>query len=425
MLPAPKTVASTSNSPPKKSSLALPPPSATSSSKPKKGPKKITIDLPALPQDGSDDEDDPRPAAKKPRLDSGSGSGKSSLFSMLPAPKLKAPVKATAAPERVLGGGGRPGLVFNASRSLSAPQPVAAPLVPEDATQDEEEETEGAVAAQPEAASSSTSASSTLFLPPSLKKGRTNISLGEDAGRTPRPSAQSSSSVPSISAAPPVDFFSLGSTTSTASSSTTPSTSSSIKFTLPSVSSAPDIDEFVPPEPTPTDPYPGYYQLPSGTWAAHDPAYYQKFYDKWKRDYDAQVRAMEKNPAKGFEGADGDDTTEVNAAKEMERARIEIKEREDAKNMTQGTSEGQQAAPKMNVKGAKLSGRARSRHQLTTLLTEAYENREMLEQKIAEGRRNRKEAGNKYGAFLSLSDLITLLYTSPFVVACATAIFRV
>lgn len=65
---------------------------------------------------------------------------------------------------------------------------------------------------------------------------------------------------------------------------------------------------------------------------------------------------MEKNPAKGFEGADGDDTTEVNAAKEMERARIEIKEREDAKNMTQGTSEGQKAAPKMNVKVCFFSG---------------------------------------------------------------------
>jgi Mitotic checkpoint regulator, MAD2B-interacting len=31
------------------------------------------------------------------------------------------------------------------------------------------------------------------------------------------------------------------------------------------------------------------------------------------------------------------------------------------------------------------------------LLVEAYQNREVLEEKIAEGRRNRKEAGNKYG----------------------------
>jgi hypothetical protein len=36
------------------------------------------------------------------------------------------------------------------------------------------------------------------------------------------------------------------------------------------------------------------------------------------------------------------------------------------------------------------------------LLNEAYENREALEDKIAEGRRNRKEAGNKYGRFIGI-----------------------
>jgi len=51
----------------------------------------------------------------------------------------------------------------------------------------------------------------------------------------------------------------------------------------------------------------------------------------------------------------------------------------------------------MNIDPSKLSGRAKSRHQLSSLLTEAYQNREALEDKIAEGRRNRKEAGNKYG----------------------------
>jgi len=48
-------------------------------------------------------------------------------------------------------------------------------------------------------------------------------------------------------------------------------------------------------------------------------------------------------------------------------------------------------------KASKTSGVARSRHQLSTLLKEAYENREALEEKIAQGKRNRKEAGNKYG----------------------------
>lgn len=46
-----------------------------------------------------------------------------------------------------------------------------------------------------------------------------------------------------------------------------------------------------------------------------------------------------------------------------------------------------------------MSGVARSRHQLATLLHEAYQNKEMLEERIAEGKRNRKEAGNKYGTW--------------------------
>jgi proline-rich protein PRCC len=49
------------------------------------------------------------------------------------------------------------------------------------------------------------------------------------------------------------------------------------------------------------------------------------------------------------------------------------------------------------IQGSKVSKGARKRGQLSSLLVEAYQNREALEEKIAEGRRNRKEAGNKYG----------------------------
>ena len=182
----------------------------------------------------------------------------------------------------------------------------------------------------------------------------------------------------------------------TPSPSTVPSLSNP---SLPAVSSAPKVDDFVPPEPTPTDPYPGYYMLPTGAWAAYDPAYYKTFYDKWKKEHDAYIRSLEKGTVKGFEGLDREGAAEVNAAEEMERAKQELQEREEKKGLTQG---GQfvQSAPKMNIKGAALSGRARTRHQLSSLLTEAYQNREALEEKIAQGRRNRKEAGNKYGKFL-------------------------
>lgn len=47
-----------------------------------------------------------------------------------------------------------------------------------------------------------------------------------------------------------------------------------------------------------------------------------------------------------------------------------------------------------------MSGIAKTRHQLATLLRDAYQNRDALEERIAEGRRNRKEAGNKYGRAL-------------------------
>ena len=88
--------------------------------------------------------------------------------------------------------------------------------------------------------------------------------------------------------------------------------------------------------------------LPSGQWAAHDPAYHKKFYDKWKRDYDAHVRALEKGTIKGFEGAE-EQAEEVNALLEMQKAKQDIQEREERKALTAGSAE-ETAAPKMNIK---------------------------------------------------------------------------
>jgi len=179
-----------------------------------------------------------------------------------------------------------------------------------------------------------------------------------------------------------------------------PQQSKTLPTSLPSISSAPRIEDFVPPEPTPQDEYPGYYRLPSGTWAAYDAEYYQKFYRKWQADYDKYVRDLEKGKIKGFEDLDEESTRGVDAMEEMAKAREEIQVKEERKALTQ--AQDQSAAPKMNIKGAALSGRARSRGQLATLLTEAYQNREAYEDRIAQGRRNRKEAGNKYGKSTSL-----------------------
>ena len=108
-------------------------------------------------------------------------------------------------------------------------------------------------------------------------------------------------------------------------------------------------DDFTPPEPTSQDPYPGYYQLPSGAWAAHDPTYYKKFYDKWTKDYNDHVRALEKGIEKGFEAVEKDGAQEVDASKEMEKAKMEIQDREERKALTSGAGT-KNAAPKMNIK---------------------------------------------------------------------------
>ena len=83
---------------------------------------------------------------------------------MLPAPKLAAPVK--EAPERVLGGGKGPGLVFHEPRSQRA---WDTPVIPSnDDVAAAEQETEEA---------------HLPFIPVSVKKGKANISLEESSER--------------------------------------------------------------------------------------------------------------------------------------------------------------------------------------------------------------------------------------------------
>ena len=113
-------------------------------------------------------------------------------------------------------------------------------------------------------------------------------------------------------------------------------------------SAAPSLPTFEPPEPTQTDPYPGYYQLPSGVWAAYDPEYYAKFMKKWEHDYNSQLRALEKGAIKGFEGLEDAPVEEVDALKEMEKAKKEIQEREEKKAVTRGAGGGP-VAPGMNI----------------------------------------------------------------------------
>lgn len=358
-------LASNPSAPAKKSTIALPPPSNTPSSSTKssaglslpppksKRPKKITIGLPDLPPIDDDNalDSDERPT-KKPRIEPGARS--SVLLSMLPAPKNKASAPVTQ--ERVLGSGRGPGLVFNTGLSRNTRT-----VTVEDAEDSVDHPDHTGTTQSTDGIKSDTRAS-LPFLPSSLVKGRSNISLEE---KTERPKA-----APTIASAPAVDFFSLSmyltldilhyvfdSPTDSSKSSITPveasaapsvaSSSAPSLPLLPSVSSAPKVDDFAPPEPTPQDLYPGYYLLPSGQWAAYDPEYYRTFYNKWKKEYDDHVRALEKG-IKGFEAVETEGAREFNALQEMEKAKREIQEHEERKALTTGDTEA--AAPKMNIK---------------------------------------------------------------------------
>lgn len=316
--------------------------SAPKPAKPQRAPKKITIALPTISASKDDDtkepEDDDRPVKKRK-----TGAGSSSLLSMLPTPKQSNPVP--QAQPRVLGGGSGRALNFNA-----APRTFET----DTANNDVEQESYASTKAE-DTPKEETSSPAVLFRPTSVAKGRKNISVEETDLNQAR-------SQPARAHAPAVDFFSLGKSclyivvssifiiislgsTKSVNSALQVASSSSSQSTM---SSAPSLPTFEIPEPTPTDQYPGYYQLPSGQWAAHDPEYYGKFMKKWEKEYNDHVRALEKGTIKGFEGLQDAAVEEVDALKEMEKAKKEIQEREEKKAITQGAGGGP-VAPKMNI----------------------------------------------------------------------------
>ncbi|GJJ12102.1 hypothetical protein Clacol_006343 [Clathrus columnatus] len=307
-----------------KSLLSLPPPVHSAKPRPRRAVFTVAKPTRGPTSDEENEEDHPK-VTKKPRLDSKAGAGSSSLLAMLPAPSksiVPAPSKANTA-------------TITNSEVLNI--------------------------------NSTEESGNARNLISSLQKGA--------AGET-KPYK------------PSIDFFSLERITEPKSppvarqafpTTSIPSSASIL------VSSAPSVPTFEPPEPTPEDPYPGYYQLPSGQWAQYNQDYYMKYYNSWNNE--------SQRPEKGFEGVEERTTVQIDAREQLDLAR---KEREDRKALTKNAGGGP-VAPRMNIKAAKAGSLAKTRHQLSTLLTDAYENREALEEQIAQAKRNRKEAGNKYG----------------------------
>ncbi|KAL7419862.1 hypothetical protein Q5752_005778 [Cryptotrichosporon argae] len=328
----------------------LPPPPVTSTAaaapgKPKrKGPIKITLDLPKVAADEagssragageSREEDGAKEADEKPakRVKLG-GAGSSALLGMLPPPKRK--IAAPAA---------KPALAVN---KAMAPKAVARPVVkPMDDDDDD------AVAVPHAGTSTSASASA-------AKDAADDLDLfGLSGALASRPAA--------VSAKP---------------------------ATKPvSITSAPAVANFVPPPPGPNDPYPGYYQLPSGAWAAYEPEYYASFF------------AGEENPDEG-RGEDGRVGKQWDGLDDLARGSIVDVDVQGGLAAARLEEERKARMVKPKLPGdefeykpiGQVKGLAAERHQLTSLLNTAYTQRDALEARIAENKKNMRMASTKYG----------------------------
>jgi hypothetical protein len=109
------------------------------------------------------------------------------------------------------------------------------------------------------------------------------------------------------------------------------------------ITAAPRVEEFVPPDPTPNDPYPGYFQMPNGQWAAYDPEYYYSIANTW-----TQYATEEKDRSRhrDMNAADGDHLQEVSAMDEASRTRAQIEARKD---LTADAIRSGPKAPNMRV----------------------------------------------------------------------------
>ena len=109
------------------------------------------------------------------------------------------------------------------------------------------------------------------------------------------------------------------------------------------ITAAPKVEEFVPPDPTPDDPYPGYFKMPNGQWAAYDPEYYYSIAKTWTQH---STEDKDRSRRRDINAADGDDLQEVSAMDEASHTRAQIEARKD---LTADAIRSGPKAPNMKV----------------------------------------------------------------------------
>ena len=272
------------------------------------GPVKITLEA---PKRGLEDDtaDPPTRPTKRVKLE---GGGLSGLMSMLPAPSSKAPL-----PPPKKGKG--------SARVELEPNPILDELLRSKNKHDEDSTITGAKA----------------FVPPSLMKGKAKVEEPAE---------------------PVVDFFSISmsvhsklfhvivlltpwlSDAAPVVEPKLPASDSKANGPLPiAITAAPKVEEFVPPDPTPDDPYPGYFKMPNGQWAAYDPEYYYSIAKTWTQH---STEDKDRSRRRDINAADGDDLQEVSAMDEASHTRAQIEARKD---LTADAIRSGPKAPNMKV----------------------------------------------------------------------------
>lgn len=153
------------------------------------------------------------------------------------------------------------------------------------------------------------------------------------------------------------------------------------------------------PVPTKSDPYPGFFQKPDGTWAPRRPEEWEVWSQAQGWNEDAEAEAAKKKekeyemPADFSEEAAGQ-SVEIRAAALRGRPGTGLDEKpgrfseEEQKRIEQEQNK---------AKAKKFSHNARARNQLTTLVANAQMNRNELEDRISQMKSNKRTGGQKYG----------------------------
>ena len=205
---------------------------------------------------------------------------------------------------------------------------------------------------------------------------------------------------PSVSRAKPSalpadqDFFALPTAESFTS---TPTVNSSISISsAPSVKEAPKLNYYATlPTPTPDDPYPGFYCLPTGQWVAKEP----EEWSEWASVHGFAQEAQSSAQALGqFEDAD-QDVQSADAINNMQSFDSRDANKQDKNKPPAIPSKvvplDAEAEEKKREQLAKFQGRARGKNQLSSLLSDAVRRRDELEERIAVARANKRAGGAK------------------------------